>query len=82
MDKSVCHYCGVKVRRNRGTRPVSATDRTWDHIVPTARGGSYHIWNLVIACYKCNQEKGVSWTTCTCERCSEAMRKHAERSAT
>jgi len=46
-SKGACHYCG----RTKGLLTV-------DHVVPLARGGSWHISNLVGACSKCNSLKG------------------------
>ena len=48
---TTCFYCGV---------PFAAAGpdhRTVDHRVPTSRGGSHRIGNLVFACYACNQRK-------------------------
>lgn len=41
-----CAYCG------------STTDLQWEHIVPLCRGGPDTIDNQVLACRRCNQEKG------------------------
>lgn len=46
-DGPGCHYCG-----REGERP------TLDHVTPQSRGGSNALWNLVLACPKCNSEKG------------------------
>lgn len=40
-----CAYCG-----NDG--------EGWDHVVPTSRGGTDHLTNLVPACNWCNAQKG------------------------
>lgn len=43
-----CAYC-----------TVDCSDKpTIDHILPLCKGGGNTIDNLVIACYKCNREKG------------------------
>lgn len=44
-----CHYCGV---------PLSANTMTLDHIQPLSRRGSNHHTNFVVACKRCNGEKG------------------------
>jgi 5-methylcytosine-specific restriction endonuclease McrA len=53
-----------------GVRPCSACDEpmirmpnerrslTLDHVIPSSRGGSNHLSNLVGACAECNQDKG------------------------
>lgn len=47
-DNYVCYYCG---KRNL-QRP------TIDHVVPVSKGGSSEFFNLVTACYSCNNAKG------------------------
>lgn len=70
MSKPVkrCHYCGT---RDGGF--------SRDHIVPKARGGQDREWNIVLACKKCNVEKGNKWPTCTCSVCKAAVKRHATR---
>jgi hypothetical protein len=41
-----CVYCG------------DTQDLTWDHLIPTSRGGADTISNNVPACSKCNSSKG------------------------
>ena len=48
---STCFYCGVRFA------PAGPDHRTVDHRVPTSRGGSQGLGNLVFACYACNQRK-------------------------
>lgn len=58
-DGMRCHYCGraLHVHKNRYSgAPHSYA--TVDHIIPKSRGGEYETWNLVAACYACNQERG------------------------
>jgi hypothetical protein len=43
-----CAYCGCG---------LTAAKKTRDHVIPTARGGSDHKSNIVIACGRCNQLK-------------------------
>lgn len=49
--ESGCFYCGRKFG--------AKSRRTRDHVVPTARGGSRMAHNVVNACFKCNQAKGI-----------------------
>lgn len=43
-----CYYCGIGLNRRK----------TWDHLVPKKFGGVDLPANMVIACKKCNAEKG------------------------
>lgn len=45
-----CFYCG---------KPLKARNRTKDHVIPTARGGSRLSHNVVTCCHHCNQLKGM-----------------------
>ena len=44
-----CHYCG---------RKTTVTNRHLDHIIPVEAGGENTEDNLVVACKRCNTEKG------------------------
>jgi len=51
-----CHYCKVLLKftdaiglRNRGTV---------EHIIPSSKGGTDDMSNLVLACVPCNTKKG------------------------
>ena len=46
-----CVYCGT---------PLTPPTATFDHIIPRALGGKSSIENYVIACQKCNSEKGMT----------------------
>ena len=46
-DGYKCHYCGNKT-----------IDLEIDHVIPLSKGGSNKQGNLVLACQKCNREKG------------------------
>lgn len=48
-DRFCCQYCG------RGFR---ASDLTYDHVVPVARGGQKTWENIVTCCIPCNRKKG------------------------
>jgi 5-methylcytosine-specific restriction endonuclease McrA len=49
---STCFYCGTPFT------PAGARQRTVDHRVPRALGGTEGLANLVFACRSCNQRKG------------------------
>lgn len=62
---SVCHYCRRPMLSFEAVqqfvvvpRPLPAGYPTLDHVVPKAKGGRLEIANLVIACHRCNNEKG------------------------
>jgi 5-methylcytosine-specific restriction endonuclease McrA len=48
---SVCFWC---------SKPLSATQRTIDHLIPLSQGGSNNFENLRLACPCCNKERGNS----------------------
>lgn len=48
-DKFKCQYCGNK---------FAASDLTFEHVVPRARGGETRWDNIVAACDPCNLRKG------------------------
>jgi|688.fasta_scaffold583313_2 hypothetical protein len=50
-----CAYCG-----KTGTDQRGPDERPWsiDHVVPTSRGGSNRMENLVKCCHQCNSRKG------------------------
>ena len=50
-DDGRCHYCQAE---------LSWKDKTVDHVIPRSKGGSNRSWNLVIACFPCNQLKADS----------------------
>lgn len=43
-----CFYCAAKVSRRQ---------ITFDHVVPTSKGGDVGLWNMVPACQPCNSAK-------------------------
>jgi 5-methylcytosine-specific restriction endonuclease McrA len=61
--RGLCHYCGIatKLRAESQSDPLLAT---LDHVIPESKGGTSALTNLVLACYRCNNEKGdrVEWT--------------------
>jgi 5-methylcytosine-specific restriction endonuclease McrA len=48
-DKFRCQYCGTK---------HTASELTFDHVVPKSIGGKTGWYNIVSACKACNQKKG------------------------
>lgn len=46
-SKGKCYWCGKKAK------PMHI-----DHVEPLSRGGEHMMYNLVVSCAKCNQEKG------------------------
>lgn len=49
LYNGICEFCGKKIPLSEATR---------DHYFPQAKGGANEIFNLVLACKKCNGEKG------------------------
>lgn len=48
-ESKTCHYCGIK---------TTTKNRQLDHIIPVASGGTNDADNLVVACKRCNRQKG------------------------
>lgn len=48
-DKNTCQYCGV-------VKPLAQL--SFDHVIPTSRGGKTTWENVVCCCLKCNGKKG------------------------
>jgi 5-methylcytosine-specific restriction endonuclease McrA len=48
-ESKTCHYCGVK---------TTTKNRQLDHIIPVASGGTNEADTLVVACKRCNRQKG------------------------
>lgn len=65
-DGERCHYC-------RAT--LALADATFDHIVPQGFGGTWHRWNLVIACKPCNGQLRDAIRKCECRRCNRAVNR-------
>jgi hypothetical protein len=54
-SEAACFYCGKHLRTGR----VRHVDKmTWDHFLPLCQGGVTLPANLVVACGKCNRDKG------------------------
>lgn len=60
-------------------RGRSDHQKTRDHKQPKCRGGKYETGNIVLACYKCNTEKGK--LTSEEYRAVLAFRRNVERTA-
>jgi hypothetical protein len=55
-DRGKCFYCNCIIPRKGGAKDKPV--RTLDHVIPRSKGGPGHMWNLVLSCPKCNQDKG------------------------
>lgn len=53
-----CAYCAEPMTDIEGPNHPDARHPTHDHIDPRSRGGSNWPRNLLVACYRCNHEKG------------------------
>jgi 5-methylcytosine-specific restriction endonuclease McrA len=51
-----CWYCGLPLKRHCSRRDPRL--RTEDHQIPKSKGGEDKPYNKVLACRKCNEEKG------------------------
>jgi hypothetical protein len=78
-DGLVCHYCDIEVFIHSSQKlPDDAA--TVEHIVPIAHGGGHGFDNLVVACNKCNNDRGSDIVQiCYCERCCSAYAKYLRR---
>lgn len=65
---TVCHYCDRQTDTNDPNRYP-----TKDHIVPKAFGGPNSMDNYVLACRKCNNDRGTSLFYCDCRDCREKI---------
>ncbi len=63
-DNMHCHYCGVF---------LDLRNRTRDHVVPRALGGTQALVNLCHSCVACNNAKADATDWCDCWRCNEAV---------
>lgn len=69
-----CHYCDCETVRGlpNDTRPNMATK---EHIVPKAFGGRNMLENYVLACSRCNNNRGTSLFFCQCDTCGPKISK-------
>lgn len=65
IERDLCHYCRERFNEDRR--------RTWDHVIPKCLGGPTSWWNLVPACFACNQAKASLLVACPCSKCVEAL---------
>lgn len=66
--KGICHYCEVKVDRSLPERHP-----TREHIVPKGLGGPDDIYNLLLSCSGCNNDRGTQLFYCCCPLCLEVI---------
>lgn len=60
-DGSKCHYClREDLVAGQGAGIVEPNTMTLDRIIPGAVGGRYVYDNVVIACFKCNNDRGTN----------------------
>lgn len=57
---NLCFWCGVKMTPPRQQGDVAPRSATLDHVKASALGGKDTTRNTVAACWKCNQERGMS----------------------
>ncbi|MBS7544329.1 HNH endonuclease [Ancylobacter oerskovii] len=55
---NACVYCGIGMWIAYDGCKRNDRMATLDHVIPKAIGGSNHNSNLVLACYRCNYERG------------------------
>ena len=48
-QRNKCFYCSIEF-----IRPELSS---FDHVIPKSKGGTFSVDNLVLACFKCNEEK-------------------------
>jgi hypothetical protein len=73
-DGNLCHYCDQSMGLPLESGKHYPMEMTVEHIVPRSNGGSNFMSNLVLACYKCNNDYGSLFIKCDCEFCKEARR--------
>jgi hypothetical protein len=47
-DQGYCQYCGIKTKMD---------SFTYDHVIPSSKGGKTTWKNIVVACVRCNARK-------------------------
>lgn len=59
-DGAQCRYCRRRVYPKHLISKSQWHDigLTFDHFIPRNDGGPTEVWNLFVACYACNSEKG------------------------
>lgn len=66
MFDNRCHYCDVLCNSHRKS-PQRATR---EHVVPKSFGGSNSMKNYVLACSRCNNNRGTKLWFCRCDTCT------------
>lgn len=61
-DNMQCRYCGVVCLLPAETWQGNRRMATMDHVIPEALGGRSTVGNLVVACFGCNNAKGMRQT--------------------
>lgn len=57
-DGPNCFWCGrLTHRKQPGQTKVYDHTATRDHVIPKSAGGTDALWNLVLACFKCNADR-------------------------
>lgn len=64
-----CHYCDTLCNSHRKS-PMRATR---EHVVPKSFGGANGMSNYVLACSRCNNNRGTKLWFCRCDFCSEKI---------
>lgn len=59
-DRARCQHCGITVRvlKLKTYQRQPADMATEDHIRPKCEGGSDEMENLLLACFRCNNDRG------------------------
>lgn len=74
-DGGVCHYCKCETILPEGIdNPYNDNLATREHIVPRSKGGTWDMFNLVLACRACNGARGNNDHVCDCDFCVAAYR--------
>lgn len=87
-DGNLCHYCKVETKhyKKRGTgqqrherNNKTPNLATKDHIVPKSMGGLGNVENYVLACKKCNEQRGDNLYYCACSFCTSVVDSFMQR---
>ena len=70
-----CHYCNRRTVRGGEKGQNKGNLATRDHVVPKYMGGPNSLENYVLACHKCNSERGNQLHYCDCLFCASLIRE-------